>query len=399
MASDTVTMDDVIQGDKEIENEANVVLGNAETNQCTFHQGYMRQPVYSCITCCPVPKDKKSTSKCAGICLGCSLNCHDGHELIELYSKRNFKCDCGTSKFKSSVKKNCSLNDNDSASSPRKDVVNSGNVYNHNYFGLYCRCNLPYGVAPVEPKNKKRKDSLDLNVDPMEMMQCCLCEDWFHLNHVSDISEKLPLTDSKQGNTENKKQITYLKQQHDKWVLNEEYDEAICGTCMKKYSFLYEYHAYHTLKPNATGISTDLKSAVPDKDDCKFEELTQFLMKKGYTVNMGRATSWKSNWRSLLCKCIACMSRYYQRKLVYLTDPNDPLSAYVEGTEEMQDAEALGLKAFNTKFSHEQQIEMARGYEKLASHLKEYLTGFADRRQVVRKEDIDEIFSTLPKAK
>ena len=31
----------------------------------------------------------------AGICLACSLKCHDGHDLFELYTKRNFRCDCG----------------------------------------------------------------------------------------------------------------------------------------------------------------------------------------------------------------------------------------------------------------------------------------------------------------
>ena len=34
-----------------------------------------------------------------GICLACSYHCHDGHEMVELYTKRNFKCDCGTPRF------------------------------------------------------------------------------------------------------------------------------------------------------------------------------------------------------------------------------------------------------------------------------------------------------------
>jgi len=35
----------------------------------------------------------------AGICLACSYKCHEGHDLVELYTKRNFRCDCGNSKF------------------------------------------------------------------------------------------------------------------------------------------------------------------------------------------------------------------------------------------------------------------------------------------------------------
>lgn len=31
------------------------------------------------------------TDQLAGICLACSYHCHDGHELVELYTKRYFK--------------------------------------------------------------------------------------------------------------------------------------------------------------------------------------------------------------------------------------------------------------------------------------------------------------------
>lgn len=29
----------------------------------------------------------------------CSYSCHENHELIELYTKRDFRCDCGNNKF------------------------------------------------------------------------------------------------------------------------------------------------------------------------------------------------------------------------------------------------------------------------------------------------------------
>ena len=35
----------------------------------------------------------------AGICYACSDKCHDGHDLFELYTKRNFRCDCGNARF------------------------------------------------------------------------------------------------------------------------------------------------------------------------------------------------------------------------------------------------------------------------------------------------------------
>lgn len=41
-----------------------------------------------------------------GFCLGCMLLCHEGHDVNELYSKLDFRCDCGNSRFP----KSCELN-------------------------------------------------------------------------------------------------------------------------------------------------------------------------------------------------------------------------------------------------------------------------------------------------
>ena len=44
--------------------------------------------------------------------------------MVELYTKRNFRCDCGNSE----MKRGCDLEKN-------KDAVNANNTYNHNYKG------------------------------------------------------------------------------------------------------------------------------------------------------------------------------------------------------------------------------------------------------------------------
>ena len=78
------------------------------------------QALYACETC-SVPNAPDFSP--AGICLACSYACHNDHSLIELYTKRNFRCDCGNSKF---PKNNpCKL-------FPNKDL-NDKNRYNQNY--------------------------------------------------------------------------------------------------------------------------------------------------------------------------------------------------------------------------------------------------------------------------
>lgn len=44
--------------------------------------------------------DENNQKMLAGVCLGCAETCHKNHDLLELYSKRNFCCDCGNDKFK-----------------------------------------------------------------------------------------------------------------------------------------------------------------------------------------------------------------------------------------------------------------------------------------------------------
>jgi E3 ubiquitin-protein ligase UBR7 len=52
-----------------------------------------RQALYACRTC------RLVDDELAGVCLACALECHEGHDLVELYTKRHFRCDCGNSKF------------------------------------------------------------------------------------------------------------------------------------------------------------------------------------------------------------------------------------------------------------------------------------------------------------
>ena len=64
-------------------------------DRCINVQGYVyRQALYACATCSSVDDDgggagrRQSQSEPGGVCLACSLHCHDGHTLYELYTKR-----------------------------------------------------------------------------------------------------------------------------------------------------------------------------------------------------------------------------------------------------------------------------------------------------------------------
>ena len=48
----TYSIDDIIQGELELEQDVNVILGAASDQNCSYDQGYVyRQPIFSCLTC------------------------------------------------------------------------------------------------------------------------------------------------------------------------------------------------------------------------------------------------------------------------------------------------------------------------------------------------------------
>ncbi|KAJ9623948.1 hypothetical protein H2203_005394 [Taxawa tesnikishii (nom. ined.)] len=84
----------------------------------------------------------------AGVCYSCSISCHGEHTLVELFSKRDFTCDCGTTRLPSSAP--CTLRMSETTGrkgdvtgeTPRKE-----NNYNHNFAGRFCGCGEVYDPA------------------------------------------------------------------------------------------------------------------------------------------------------------------------------------------------------------------------------------------------------------
>ena len=94
-SEETVTLQEVFLEHERLEKEAAQALEEqwGEEGCCTFEQGSINQNVFACATCQAIPGNQPSF----GFCFGCSMQCHVGHEVYELFQKRNFRCDCGVS--------------------------------------------------------------------------------------------------------------------------------------------------------------------------------------------------------------------------------------------------------------------------------------------------------------
>lgn len=168
---------------------------------CTYERGYIRQPIYACKTCGG-----------GGVCAGCSVGCHADHELVELFAKRNFRCDCGTFSIcrgKTEKEKTllpCSLRDKNLNFAPQNDQ----NAYNQNFEGHFCRC--------------ERGKTYDPEKEDETMFQCLDCEDWLHESCTSLRPER--------SSTEPKSTIRSISD--GPLVDHESFELFICHECIQK---------------------------------------------------------------------------------------------------------------------------------------------------------------------
>ncbi|KAK3707017.1 hypothetical protein LTR37_012349 [Vermiconidia calcicola] len=168
------TAQDYIASQLSLEADAREALPY-QFDTCTYPLGPLRQSVYTCLTCSPPPASPHQQFTPAGLCYSCSISCHGEHNLVELFTKRDFVCDCGTTRLSNSGTA-CSLRHN--AQTGRKGGVSGekarkGNKYNQNFEGKFCGCGDEY-----DPEMEKGTMFQCLGLGTVEDGGCG--EDWWH---------------------------------------------------------------------------------------------------------------------------------------------------------------------------------------------------------------------------
>ncbi|KAF2267391.1 hypothetical protein CC78DRAFT_530789 [Lojkania enalia] len=141
---------------------------------CTRDLGAIRQALFSCLTCNPPPINPADPYVAAGVCYSCSISCHGEHTLVELFGKRSFVCDCGTTRLPETSP--CTLRIN--AEIGQKGGViaeepTAGNKYNQNFRNTFCGCKEDY-----DPHQEKGTMFQCLGLGTTEDGGCG--EDWWH---------------------------------------------------------------------------------------------------------------------------------------------------------------------------------------------------------------------------
>ena len=355
MADDeTVTAADFVRQQLDLEYEARQVLPYSP-GECTYSKGPMRQRVYWCRTC--ADKDNEP----AGICYSCSIQCHGSHDLLEMFQKRDFRCDCPTSR----LSQKCALNRSTFA-------PNESNLYNHNFKGEFCQCNDQY--------NPETEESM--------MLQCIVCEDWLHDRCVAGV---IPSESA--------------------------FEAFICAACVEKHEWLRRYHGVEGIIANLPGTKDvedkevclkrglDADSAqseskrtrvensndndnligqktLDESDKCKLATLSQ-------SPQPQLALFLPDGFHSIFCKCKDCLPML--EKLPFLMEEevtySPPRSREVSPTNSEGSSYEAGQRALNT-IPREKAIEGIMAYNNLKEKVTAFLRPYAANGKVVGVEDI-----------
>ncbi|KAL3498988.1 hypothetical protein ACH5RR_041720 [Cinchona calisaya] len=403
-AEPTISIDEYLKGVEEQELEADLVLGGDEGKECTYNKGYLkRQAIFSCLTCTPDGN--------AGVCTACSLSCHDGHEIVELWTKRQFRCDCGNSKFGEAY---CKL-------FPNKDVENLVNAYNHNFKGLYCTCNCPYPDPDAE--------------EQVEMIQCCICEDWFHVEHLGlESSDEIPRDEEGEPLYEDlvcqvcssicffltlyPQNIRAMVRQQD--ITNSAEEKEVIevapsslgstekmqnGDCsLDTYTgdsssgavFVGKGILRGEIKPNSKALLECSQAAGPSKT-CN---LGKNLLEAAPELEKTKAMFLPKNWRELLCRCENCSEFYSQKRISYLLDKEDTIAEYEKvgkqkRDEKLQEQQGMELNFLN-KLGHVEKMEILSGIADMKNEIHTFLESF-DTSNPITADDVRQVFENLAK--
>lgn len=308
------------------------LYGNCDTDTCTYSQGYVpRQALFACMTCY-----NQGSGQLAGVCAACAYHCHSNHDVNELYTRRHFRCDCG----------NTRLNNQPCKLYPNKDPENTMNKYDDNFRGLYCVCKRPY-------PDKESPTADDA------MIQCMICEDWFHSQHLG---VPLPMEESEADQM-----------------------DMICQGCVTKYPFLSNYDE------SRAPISQPVETAAASSSPPCFLACNQTNSNELHTIFL------RDGWRQRLCRCVDCCKLYENSNLTVVFNDEDAIQEYEKQSlakSENLDADKVIEKSLG-KLDHVKKLEVLHGISEFKKSLGDFLREKANGDGVLTATDVTTFFAGL----
>lgn len=401
-----------------------------DPNTCTYTYGPIRQTLFACLTCKAANKDTPN-----GICYSCSIQCHADHDLVELFTKRDFCCDCGTTRIPQNGccrlryapkgpdgPENFIRRESVLKEIPAEDIPCYTNEYNANFEGKFCSCKRVY----------------DPNNESGNMVQCnfgdACGEDWYHeecilglepglVNRKKTFTRKfedgvnvLDMLPEAEEDAENTAEITkeYADDDGPEPLVGfpdfEAFEGFICWKCVQKHQEVFNkllkfknvclepvYHVSgaKSLKEREERLeSRDAKRRKTDTETTRFpfsvflvddyQDILKNMFIEATLVPQAASDDFEAIKKFLLAhKCL------YDDDPVYEPPEDEDLKS-----DSGSSLFSLGSKALESLPRH-QAAEGARAYEIIKSKLKEFLKPFAERGEVVTEDKIRSFFNEM----
>ncbi|KAF8994019.1 hypothetical protein BDQ17DRAFT_1392469 [Cyathus striatus] len=425
MAS-TLTVRELLESQESLVKEAAMALPH-QFSKCTYSLGPLRQAIYLCLTC----------PEARGLCSACSIACHTDHEQVELFPKRNFRCDCPTA----AIAHPCSLHE-------RREEENATNRYGHNFQGAFCRCGRPY----------------DAKTERETMIQCLACEDWFHescCNLREPPSSNEPSPDFVTQSPVDQIDDDTLSEASSSGlppplISGDNYESFVCASCVSQIPTLQRWAGtYGTMmvvrpslvdswtclngdlkpvddetviieetleshKSSATRLKRTLSPSVIDLRNPKKarscsvtasassiciapapQSVPQKIFSMGLPEALDRSTSLgtgdiflKEGFRSRWCHCENCLPSLHANPFLLEEEetyepPEDPDSGL--------SLEELGMRALE-RIPRERAIDGIHAFNEMKDDLVNFLRPFAQEDKVVNEDDVKNFFASLKEA-
>ncbi|CCC68522.1 hypothetical protein NCAS_0B04380 [Naumovozyma castellii] len=331
-------------------------------DKCSYELGALRQQVFAC-----------RTHGNIGICYSCSIICHTKCDLVELFTKRSFTCDCGTERDKShkDSEYKCELRKN-----KEDDIPSFTNKYGQNFKGKFCSCATEY-----DPEGSSI------------MLQCVLgleCdEDWYHDYCIMGLSKPEA---QKLISTNETLEETIIPG----FPALDSFDAYICWKCVSKYDYYIKQLISHPHSDSviASMLSHTYEDLQTSKNGNKKRPLEDPLQAEPYSIFL------KENYSESLKTLKQSLKKddklnIFLEKLAPFLINDEPVYEPPEENNDEVDIFKLTSQLLQDSSKRASLIEGFSAFHSMKSKLNEYLKTFADSGKVVEEDDIKEFFQHM----
>ncbi|KAF2102038.1 metaphase-anaphase transition protein [Rhizodiscina lignyota] len=449
-SADSQTAQEFIESQLQLEADAREAMPY-DFSTCTRSLGPLRQILFACLSCNPPPASLSDPYTPAAVCYSCSIACHGEHTLVELFNKRNFVCDCGTTRLPNSTP--CTLQINEATGSKggvTGEKPAEGNKYNQNFRNRFCGCGEDY-----DAHQEKGTMFQCLGLGTAEDGGCG--EDWWHPECLVGLERKWYEKEKQNGHSNGHSEDTEAQDAPltddpplpPGFPNEDEFDHIICYKCVELNPWIKRYAGAPgflpavffkpatnaTLSDTSTGLassvaaedSTSRKRKAEDddgmegaesslkrqrsSDDAKVEEkpasdapstTTTCTYSALPPAPVGQLSLFlKYDFREHICHCPECFPRLKPHPQLLEEE-----EAYEPPISEDGDAGAGGQSAGSgslldrgeaalSNIDRVRAIEGVMVYNHLKDKVKSFLQPFAESGQAVGAEDIKAYFEKL----